>query len=585
MDLSQPPDEPFSELVALASQNTGPAINAEQPHGELKPASGSRDVACAVAVGGDKSRVEGELLPKAPPRAPTHPRPPLRAGRVTYEGDDNDVERWNREQLWLILLRSRPEAGRGIFQRDRSGEHRVPAKCKILGDMRPISLRVFDCSYLLWPVGQKVQSSVPVLLKDVQLDPLTFSSSPLPVPVRVTPVVLSASTRKEKMKGKNSKRVHDRKKRQAAARKAEDGPTIPTPSPRILKKATASSAVNVDFSATEFRASKPRCTGAHRLLQHPLLEHARDTEFLKVHMRFVDWQGEKTHVLVDRMGYIIGVLVVPPLTGEKWKTVHEKAAAKLREARERMTFPTGAYEHCRSFEDDEGFPTHTTGYAFGGGMGSVGNAKSSSARNAKVMEEVRPDPSVHVSLSHSALLSDLLCLPPKQARAPPPAPQPPPSLPRSPFAALTFNLGPFSVSPPHVVPDSGAFLSPSFAVSDGGKPSLTRKSTTLPILRREGRCHPKLRNLGGDGREALIYCYIHIRYTYYLCRCWSGEGRVVEAHLLVLGDDVACCALDSRLVVAKTCRGWVDPGKLDGVSARDTSLCTGEREKEREECN
>ncbi|KAJ7619488.1 hypothetical protein FB45DRAFT_755230 [Roridomyces roridus] len=163
----------------------------------------------------------------------------------------------------------------------------------------------------------------------------------------------------------------------------------------------------------------------------------------------------KTHVLVDRTGYVIGVLVAPPLPGEKWKTVHEKAAAKLREAREKMRFPTGAYEHRRSFDDNEGFPTDTRGYAFGGGMGSVGNVKSSSAHNTQIMDEVCADPDVLRMVTYPIPPFQALCHPiysdyrnnkhallrqhPGLKRV----------FPRSPFAATTFNLGPFSVSPPH----------------------------------------------------------------------------------------------------------------------------------------
>ncbi|KAJ7627258.1 hypothetical protein FB45DRAFT_749871, partial [Roridomyces roridus] len=159
--------------------------------------------------------------------------------------------------------------------------------------------------------------------------------------------------------------------------------------------------------------------------------------------------------LVDRTGYIIGVLVAPPLPGEKWRTVREKAADKLREARERMSFPEAAYEHCRSFDDDAGFPTHTDGYAFGGGMGSVGNVKCSSTHNAQVMDEVRADPNVRRMATYPISPFQALCHPifsdyrsnqhdllhhhPGLKRG----------FPRSPFAATTFNLGPFSVSPPH----------------------------------------------------------------------------------------------------------------------------------------
>ncbi|KAJ7650515.1 hypothetical protein FB45DRAFT_1017907 [Roridomyces roridus] len=296
---------------------------------------------------------------------------------------------------------------------------------------------------------------LPVDGEDVQLEPLapTPSATPAHVAPHASSSLAPPLSRKEKKKAK--KRVHDRNKRKAAAREAEDGPQTPTPSPRILKKAAASSAVNVDYSASDFRASEPRWTGAPRPLEHPLLKHARDTEFLKKHMRFVDWQGEKTHVLIDRTGYIIGVLVAPPLPGEKWKTVHEKAAAKLREAREKMTFPGGAYEHRRSFDDDEGFPTHTDGYAFGGGMASVSNVKPSSAHNTQVMDEVRADPSVARMATYPIPPFQALCHPIYSAyrenkhcllREHPGLRH---LFPRSPFAALTFNLGPFSVSPPH----------------------------------------------------------------------------------------------------------------------------------------
>ncbi|KAJ7650527.1 hypothetical protein FB45DRAFT_859292 [Roridomyces roridus] len=76
---------------------------------------------------------------------------------------------------------------------------------------------------------------LPVDSEDVQLEPL--ASTPSATPAHVAPHASSSLapplSRKEKMKAK--KRVHDRHKRKAAAREAEDGPQTPTPSPRILK--------------------------------------------------------------------------------------------------------------------------------------------------------------------------------------------------------------------------------------------------------------------------------------------------------------------------------------------------------------
>ncbi|KAJ7708552.1 hypothetical protein B0H14DRAFT_2228716, partial [Mycena olivaceomarginata] len=103
------------------------------------------------------------------------------------------------------------------------------------------------------------------------------------------------------------------------------------------------------------------------------------------------------------------------------------------------------------------FPTAARGFAFGGGREEVGNIKASSARNATATEELLEDPNV-IRIATSPLHASLfkaLCYPifadyhrTKQTLL-----QQNPYLrrtfPRSPYAAVTFNLGPISVSPPH----------------------------------------------------------------------------------------------------------------------------------------
>jgi hypothetical protein len=87
------------------------------------------------------------------------------------------------------------------------------------------------------------------------------------------------------------------------------------------------------------------------------------------------------------------VLIAPPVAGEEWDSVVQAATDAMRAARDKMTFPAGAYHHRRAYEG-EGFPTATRGFAFGGGREEVGNIKASSARNAAATEELLEDPNV-----------------------------------------------------------------------------------------------------------------------------------------------------------------------------------------------
>ncbi|KAJ7691677.1 hypothetical protein B0H14DRAFT_3531788 [Mycena olivaceomarginata] len=258
-----------------------------------------------------------------------------------------------------------------------------------------------------------------------------------------------------KAKKKDKKRRCERAKRKADTLESLNSTTPPAPTPRVLDKAARSTPITVTFAADNFRASKPRWTGLAQPLEHPLLAHAHDAEFLKKHMQYADWDGKKTHVILDRKGRIIGVLIAPPLPGEDWDSVLEAATAAMREACDKMSFPASAYHHRRAYAEGEGFPC----------------SFAPSAKNAAAMEELLNQPSVVRMATYPIrerpsfsffLYSDLfqrtsqaLCYPifanyhtTKQTllrrnsalRR---------TFTRSPFAAVTVNLGPVSVSPPH----------------------------------------------------------------------------------------------------------------------------------------
>ncbi|KAJ7803736.1 hypothetical protein B0H14DRAFT_2189604, partial [Mycena olivaceomarginata] len=154
--------------------------------------------------------------------------------------------------------------------------------------------------------------------------------------------------------------------------------------------------------------------------------------------------------ILDCKGRIIGILVPPPVHPDQWAPVVEAATAAMRTAREKMSFPPSACSHRRG-----DFPTETDGFAFGGGRQTVGNIKQHSAQNTAALEELLTDKNVERMATYPIPVFQAGCFQifsdyhrTKQAllqqnrylR---------PTFPRSPFAAVTVNLGPASVSPPH----------------------------------------------------------------------------------------------------------------------------------------
>ncbi|KAJ7612132.1 hypothetical protein FB45DRAFT_760139 [Roridomyces roridus] len=241
----------------------------------------------------------------------------------------------------------------------------------------------------------------------------------------------------------------------------------------MLKKAAASSPIELVFDAAKFRAAHPRWTGLPGTPNHPLFVHARDAEYLKEHLQYVDWQGEcvlplpaadlatltpsrrKTHVLVDKHGHVIGALVAPPLPGKSWAPILQDANKAMRDAREEMSFPEQAHHHRRAFDEGPGFPSETAGMGFGGGRKEPGNVKATSAKNGRAMDKMLGNEAIGRMCTFPIGPFKSLCYPIFSAyhRNKRSLLARQPGLrrlfPKSPSAAITTNLGPFSVSPPH----------------------------------------------------------------------------------------------------------------------------------------
>ncbi|KAJ7701737.1 hypothetical protein B0H14DRAFT_3031547, partial [Mycena olivaceomarginata] len=264
-----------------------------------------------------------------------------------------------------------------------------------------------------------------------------------------------ALTRDTKKKAK--KRARDRAQRQADAVQSQSAIEPPLPTPRMLQKAAESEPISTTFSAQDFRATtplhlatKPRWTGLQTPVEHPLLAHANDPAFLKRHMRFIDWKGDKCRLILDRKGRIIGILVPPPVSPDQWAPVVEAATAAMRAACEKMSFPAHACRHRRG-----NFPAEHAGFAFSTGRQTVGNIKRRSQRNAKAMDELLADKSIGRMAAYPIPVFQTACFnifsdyhQTKQALLKK-NPYLHRTFPRSPFSAVTVNLGPASVSPPH----------------------------------------------------------------------------------------------------------------------------------------
>ncbi|KAJ7605330.1 hypothetical protein FB45DRAFT_767179, partial [Roridomyces roridus] len=159
--------------------------------------------------------------------------------------------------------------------------------------------------------------------------------------------------------------------------------------------------------------------------------------------------------LVDKHGHVIGALVAPPLPGESWAPVLQDANKAVRDAREEMSFPDSAHHHRRAFKEGPGFPSETAGMGFGGGRKEPGNVKATSAKNGRAMDKMLGNVAIGRMCTFPIGPFKSLCYPIYSAyhRNKRSLLARQPGLrgvfPKSPFASITVNLGPFSVSPPH----------------------------------------------------------------------------------------------------------------------------------------
>ncbi|KAJ7610372.1 hypothetical protein FB45DRAFT_708518, partial [Roridomyces roridus] len=160
--------------------------------------------------------------------------------------------------------------------------------------------------------------------------------------------------------------------------------------------------------------------------------------------------------LLDKHGHVIGVLVAPPLPGESWAPILQAANKAVRDAREEMSFPDAAHHHRRAFDEGQGFPFESAGMAFGGGRREPGNVKPSSVKNGRAMDKMLANDAIRRTCTYPIGPLQALCSPifrsyhrtKRSLLARQPGLRP--LFPKSPFAAITANLGPCSVSPPHV---------------------------------------------------------------------------------------------------------------------------------------
>ncbi|KAJ3846878.1 hypothetical protein EV368DRAFT_52094, partial [Lentinula lateritia] len=163
--------------------------------------------------------------------------------------------------------------------------------------------------------------------------------------------------------------------------------------------------------------------------------------------------------LVDVQDRIIAVLGGVPSgsVGYEWKSVESDAASAMKQCFEASTFMQ-AQKHGRRGD----FASRTVGYGYGNGRVEPQNYKISGRANQKAMRELLQNKSIrrisgftngavflfcHKNyVKYNTTHHELLQKHPGLRNA----------FPHTPFAAVTFNLGPQSYSPPHMDPNNRA---------------------------------------------------------------------------------------------------------------------------------
>jgi hypothetical protein len=80
-------------------------------------------------------------------------------------------------------------------------------------------------------------------------------------------------------------------------------------------------------------------------------------------LRYYSWRYRGTHLLLDRDGHIVGVLLGQPKDTESWCWVHNNAFDLLQNAASRLSFSDQESSHRRG-----SFPSIAHGISFGGGQ-------------------------------------------------------------------------------------------------------------------------------------------------------------------------------------------------------------------------
>ncbi|KAH7878391.1 uncharacterized protein C8R40DRAFT_1030615, partial [Lentinula edodes] len=163
--------------------------------------------------------------------------------------------------------------------------------------------------------------------------------------------------------------------------------------------------------------------------------------------------------LVDVQDRVVAVLGGVPhgSAGEEWKAVESDAAGAMKQCFEASTF-TQAQKHGRRGD----FASRTVGYGYGNGRLKPQNYRVSGKANQKAVNELLQNKSIRRISGFTNVLFNAFChknyveyndahneLRQKQ-------PELQSTFPKTSFAAVTFNLGPQSYSPPHMDPDNRA---------------------------------------------------------------------------------------------------------------------------------
>ncbi|KAJ3837447.1 hypothetical protein F5878DRAFT_539433, partial [Lentinula raphanica] len=163
--------------------------------------------------------------------------------------------------------------------------------------------------------------------------------------------------------------------------------------------------------------------------------------------------------LVDAQGRVVAVLGGVPhgSRGAEWQAVEAEATGAVQQCRAASTFTKAQHQGRRGV-----FASRTTGFGYGNGRAKPQNYRISGKANQEAMEELLQNKALrrisgfqnnlfntfsHKNYMQYRLTKDELLQKQPELQTP---------FPDTSFAAVTFNLGPRSYSPPHMDADNSA---------------------------------------------------------------------------------------------------------------------------------